>query len=224
MFHKGHLVFDCDGTLISSQNSILEALRVLMGEIQSRDVSLEEARAAYHPDMLTCAQGLGVDVTDEVLLAKLAKRWIELCQTVAAAGHVAYPGVGEMLKTLSQRGHDIYVWTARDRRSTREIMIKLGLSPYILDMRCMDDTTPKPHPQGIKELVEGAHKGDVLVIGDSMTDIQGARSFGAHSIAALWGEHVERETLARAGADFFASTPSECIEIIEKYLRGDSDA
>ncbi len=224
MSHKGHLVFDCDGTLISSQNAILEALRILMGELESREVTLDEARAAYHPDMLTCARGLGVDVSDEALLERLAKRWIELCQTVAAQGHVAFEGVAEMLKTLNSRGHDIYVWTARDRRSTREIMIKLGLSPYILDMRCMDDTTPKPHPQGIVELVGDAPKGDVLVIGDSLTDIQGARSFGAHSIAALWADHVERDTLARAGADFFANSPGECVEIIEKYLRGEIDA
>lgn len=224
MSHKGHLVFDCDGTLISSQNSILEALRVLMAEIQAREVTIQEARAAYHPDMLTCAKGLGVDVSDQKLLERLSARWIELCQSVAAHGHVAYPGVPEMIKTLAERGHDVFVWTARDRRSTREIMVKLGLSPYILDMRCMDDTTPKPHPQGIVELVGDAHKGDVLVIGDSLTDIQGARAFGACSVAALWGDHVERDTLARAGADFFAHSPGECVEIIEKYLSGDSDA
>ena len=221
--HKAYLVFDCDGTLIASQGSILEALRVLMSEIQQRPVTLNEAAGVYDPDMLACAKNMGVDITGQETLERLSKRWIELCQSVGRQGHFLYDGIAELIKSMSERGHEIYVWTARDRQSTREIMMNLGLAPYILDMRCMDDTTPKPHPQGLIDMLGDAPKDDVIVIGDSTTDMQGAREFGVRSLAALWGEHVDRERLASAGATFFAKDPQECGEIIEKYLSGEID-
>lgn len=226
MAQKGYIVFDCDGTLIASHGAILEALRVLMSEHLNRSVTLREAASVYDPDMLKCARNLGVDVADQALLARLSKRWIELCQSVGAEGHILYEGVLDLVKTLAQRGHEIYVWTARDRQSTGQILKGFGLAPYVLDMRCMDDTTPKPHPQGLIEMLGEVARSDVLVIGDSSTDVMGARQFGAQAIGALWGEHMgarERESLRAAGAHYFAQTPSECLEIIEKYLSGESD-
>lgn len=151
----GHIVFDCDGTLISAQRG---------------------------------------------------------------AGFILYPGISSLLNQLVRKNYLAYVWTGRDRLSTLSILKSLGVASYFLDFRCADDTISKPHPQGLWEMLPEIDSSQVLIIGDSYTDIEGARRFGCASIAALWADHTRRAQLEGEGADFFAVKPIDCLEIIENYF------
>lgn len=215
---RGHVVFDCDGTLISSEFGIYRAVSKLFSDYLNRPVTMEEVREKFVPDLRQLAENFGVKAHDD---PKVQKEMIKRFQLMSARMGLSYdlfPGIKDLLLELGKANFLLYVWTGRDRKTTLEILKKLDVAKYFLDFRCVDDTTPKPHPQGIFELVgNDCPKDKVIVIGDSYTDIRGARSFGCQSIGCTWSEYANHGQLENEGADFIVNEPKDCLDIILKY-------
>lgn len=215
---KGHIVFDCDGTLISSQEGIIKGLQQLLSEVLKREVPRSEVVDKYTADMYDLAWRFGLNISDETIRDALFKRWIEISNQDRLK-YVLFDEMRELLIALGESGYRLYVWTARDRMSTMSILKSLDVVKFFYEFRCLDDTIPKPHPMGLNEMLEDVDKSKVIMIGDSITDIQGAKAFGCKSIGALWCTHVNEEYLSEAGPSFMVKTPSECLEIIEREIK-----
>lgn len=215
---KAAVIFDCDGTLLSTQNSVLLAAReFLKGEL-GRPVSAQEVHEAYTPDMMAFAQYFKLDISTPERAQALLARWAELLKSFKTQG-MPFPGIKELLADLSALELELYVWTARDRLSTRRLLSEAKLLPYFLDMRCVDDCTPKPHPEGIEELVNHLQdKSRIFVIGDSFTDIQGARAYGARAMGAIWEGSSRPQSLNDHGAEALFQTPEEFGEFLKSEL------
>ena len=215
--YKAHIIFDCDGTLISSQESVYTCISEMMQVLLEREVARSEVIEKYTPNIHQIL--VNFQVPQEKLENKeyLNDLWSDIAAK-HSNDHPSFPGIMELLKQLEQENYAIYVWTARDRASTLEILKKASIMPLVIEMRCLDDTTPKPHPQGIKELVDHVDKSKVMVIGDSFTDIQGATSYGCASIGALWSFHVNADELEAHGASYLAKDPSECLKYIQEHF------
>ena len=215
---KGHIVFDCDGTLISSQEGIIQGLQQLLTEVLKREVTRAEVVDKYTADMYELAWRFGLNILDETIKEALFKRWIEISNQDKLR-YVLFDGIREVLIKLGESGYRLYVWTARDRMSTLAILKSLDVAKFFYDFRCLDDTIPKPHPKGLEEMLGEADKSKVIMIGDSITDLQGAKEFGCKSVAALWCTHVSEDHLDEIGPSFKAKTPRECLEIIESEIK-----
>lgn len=212
------IIFDCDGTLISSQQGVLKGVQTLMSEYLEREVSMPEVLEKYSPDMRVISARFGLDLADPKLLSWASKRWAEILQNHQGQ-YQSFEGIKELLMQLQTKGIELYVWTARDRKSTREILMRLDLMKYFLDMRCFDDTTPKPHPAGLEELVPHIlDRAQVAVIGDSTTDIQGAKYFGAHALAAFWCVDAQRSAVMAQEPDACFEQPLELLDWLDKGL------
>lgn len=209
------LIFDCDGTLISSQQAILVGIQQLMSEYRGMPVAMEEVHQKYSPDMGVIAERFGLNLADPANLQWASKRWAEILQN-HHNDYAVFDGLLELLEKLQEEGLELYVWTARDRRSTREILTRLNLMSFFLDMRCFDDTTPKPDPAGLEQLVPHLlDRKQVAVIGDSTTDIMGAKSFGAYALAAFWDVHVNKAAMKAAGPDAILERPADLLSWLE---------
>lgn len=127
-----------------------------------------------------------------------------------------FPGIKELLSELALE-HRLYVWTARDRRSTLRILEELGVSSFFEAICTINDAPPKPHVGGLKDLVGSAPKNTICVVGDSSNDILGAKSFGVRGIGAVWSSGANALLLEDAGADFIVSHPSECSKLIQNF-------
>lgn len=143
---------------------------------------------------------------------------------VDTSGHKAqlYPGIKELLVDLASK-HHLYVWTARGRESTLRILRDLDIAKYFEGFSTPDDGVPKPHVQGLIQLVGGASKKSICVIGDSGNDILGAKNFSVLALGAVWNGSGGKDVLKDYGADFIVSHPSECSRIIELNLKGEDD-
>lgn len=210
------VIFDCDGTLISSHAGILKGIQTLMQEYLKRAVSQVEVKNKYSADMKVLAENFGMDLDNPETLRWAKRRW----STLMGQGHGnydAFEGIAELLEDLTQKQIELYVWTARDRVSTRQILMRLNLMRYFIDMRCFDDCTPKPHPQGLVELTGHIeNKKEIIVIGDSTTDIAGARQFGAHAFGALWDPYAQKDELLATGAHALVQTPGDFLDKMAK--------
>ena len=214
---RGHIVFDCDGTIISSIEGILKGIQVVMSDYLDREVTREEVDAKYHPDMRVFAKNFGLEFSTKEEAQTVLNNFIEVLNRPEYK-YDLFIGVKELILKLGEMGYRLYVWTGRDRASTLRILKELDVAKYFYDFRCMDDTIPKPHPMGLKELVGEFDPSKVIMIGDSTTDIQGANSFGCKSIGAIWCNFADEVRLKKMGADFIVSSPLDCLKIIEENI------
>jgi len=217
---RGHIVFDCDGTLISSIHALYEGVQYVIGKELGREVSLDEAITNYSSDVYQIALNFGLDPkADEELKDRLIRLWGEFAE-LKGNGFRLFPEIKSLLLELTAKDYQLYVWTARDRRSTLSILKELGVAKFFLDFRCLDDCDPKPNPVGIKQMVGDIDKSKVIMIGDSFADIMGAKKFGCRSIAACWASSQIEAHLLPYGPEGLAKTPKDCLKLIEKLLRG----
>ena len=131
--------------------------------------------------------------------------------------YVLYPGINELLLGLSTDCH-LYVWTARDKKSTLRILKELGVLQYFTSVCTIDDALPKPNPHGLEELLGKGQTHKACVIGDTSNDILGAKNFGVPSIGATWNTSANAEILRLSGAEFVTSSPLSCLEWINNNL------
>jgi phosphoglycolate phosphatase len=215
---RGHVVFDCDGTLISSQESIYEGLSELMTIILEREVTIDEARLKYAADLVTVANNFDLEPeNDPELQHKLITTWREVASKQKHQFRL-FPGIKDLILELTKKEYQLYVWTARDRQSTLRILKDLEVAQYFLEFRCLDDCEPKPSPVGLEQMVGDIPRDNIVMIGDSYPDLYGASSFGCKSIAACWAADDLDQYLAKYDPSALAKAPQDCLKLIEKLI------
>ncbi len=126
-----------------------------------------------------------------------------------------FDGIKELLVDLSEAGFEMSVWTARSHRSTVESLKRLEVASFFWEIYGHDDGLSKPHPMGLTKITEGFEKKNLLHIGDSVGDLEGAGSFGIDVIAACWNSTNQVEIFKRK-TPFLAMTPDDCRNIISQ--------
>ncbi len=109
----------------------------------------------------------------------------------------------EALSGLKSHGFRLHLWTARDQYSARKILKELGIETFFTTMSFATEADSKPNANSLRFSWREAEKNQVMVIGDSATDIIGARNIAAVGAAALWDPHSARSSLVAAGAELF---------------------
>lgn len=132
-----------------------------------------------------------------------------------------FDGIQDLLEELKEKGIKLYVWTARDRKSTQEILKTLEISSIFEDISTATDGIPKPSPDGLETMLFEVDPKSVLMIGDSYTDMLGAQDFGCTSIGVLWDdpENKDRlESLKHFKADHICFKVEECKKLINELI------
>jgi len=183
-------VFDWDGTIIDSAATIAGCIQEA-----SRDMGLEV------PDAGRASHVIGLGLLDAMTLAVPglpAQRYQEFVahyrrHFLAREGSMRlFDGMRELLDRLSSR-HLLAIATGKSRRGLERALEASQLKPYFAASRCADETTPKPHPAMLLELMAQLKAGvtDVLMIGDTSHDMQMARAAGVDALAVTYGAHPE---------------------------------
>ena len=131
-----------------------------------------------------------------------------------------YPGIRELLESIYKMGIPMFIWTARSQKSTCEIVASLGVEKFFQDICGGDTTARKPSVEGLEYLVPEASSESVVIIGDSIGDMLGAKAYGAFAIAALWS-HAEKDIsklMLDNGADKVVRTVKEVEQFILEHI------
>lgn len=133
------------------------------------------------------------------------------------AGYKFCDGMEDVIGELGKK-HDLYIWTSFGQNQTMSVLTELEIIMSFNDIKTADDTTRKPDPAGIIEMVGKFDHKDCLVIGDSRGDMIGAKQFGAHTIGATWYNKYGADELTESGADFICEVPSEVLSIVKEIF------
>ena len=105
-----HIVFDCDGTLVSSHEGIIDALVVFLGQLLGKVVEKEEVRKNYYPQLNIMAERFGIDASSQEKQKELLDHWAVVC---AKQPHQfsLFPQIKDLLNACEQNQWALYVWT-----------------------------------------------------------------------------------------------------------------
>jgi len=198
------LVFDWDGTLMDSAQAIVESLKAACRDLEVIEPTDERAQ---HVIGLGWRDALGYAVPSlephryEQLLERYRHHWRQL-----DLGTTLFAGVAEALADLRASGFLLAVATGKSRRGLARALDATGIGHLLHATRCADESSPKPDPQMLFDLMHtlDASAEETLMIGDTTHDLQMARNAGVAALAVAYGAHPRTPLLEL--------TPLDCVD------------
>ncbi|MCR4406957.1 MAG: HAD family hydrolase [Anaerolineae bacterium] len=210
------ILFDLDGTLIDTDDAIIEAWSNRL-----RWISRDPRRLLRHLLMasetptnafITLLDMLHMDDN----LFSLNDRLRRLRGLRTPANFLAVDGVVDMVHTLCER-YPLSVVTTRSRHDTWAFLGQYCIRDCFRVVTTHEDTVRlKPHPEPIRRTAQilGVPVEHCLMVGDTTVDILAARRAGAMSVGVLCG-FGERAELERAGANVILKSTAELGTLFE---------
>lgn len=197
-------LFDFDGTLADSTGAIVEMFVSSFAQVGLDSPPIEKIRATIG---LPLAQSVAVLFPDlgkeqvagavEAYLAEYEARHRPGKPIIAPLFEGAAKSIAEMEKSMV-----LGIATGKSRRGLNQSLASLGIERRFVVTKTADDGPAKPNPAiALEAMAEtGVDPSNTVVIGDTVYDMEMAKSAGAAAIGVSWGMHPEHE-LRRAGAD-----------------------
>ena len=217
---KSAILFDLDGTLVSTKRLYLEsyrrALRVHAGRVLSDDELLAmRPRSELHMLRSLIPDTDAYDRCCQIFYAEYAALHDTHFEGV-------YDGVPEMLDALRRRGIVLGIVTGKSRRAWE---ITSALAPLgSFDVIVLDDEVshPKPDPHGL--LIALARLGTtpdrVAYVGDTRSDMEAAVAARVLPVWAAWSRRPDARAAVsaqvRALGGRIADTPADVARLIPR--------
>lgn len=200
---KTGIIFDCDGTLVDTEDQVIDSFHYALRMTNSPSVGSLVIKNLMGPGADKMFQSL---IKDPSKAEQAFEYFIEDQSKIASSMHV-YDGIRELLTNLKNAKYCIGLVTGRHSRDL-EIVLKAHQLTEFFDVIIPDDDLykPKPNPEGlIRATLEMQIDPEKLYyVGDSKTDIEAANNAKMKAIAALWDNRVDHEVM-RLEKPFFMS-------------------
>jgi phosphoglycolate phosphatase len=210
------IVFDWDGTLFDSTALITRCIQAACADVGAAVPSDERASYVIGMGLAEALQHAAPELPRE-RYRELADRYRH---HYFARQHelVLFPGTVRMLQALRERAHLLGVATGKSRRGLDEALSTVQLAGLFDATRTADETTSKPHPQMLLELMAelGAQPGRTLMIGDTTHDLQLAANAGTASVGVSYGAHA-RENFAGFATEHVAHSTAELSDWLQRH-------
>jgi phosphoglycolate phosphatase len=200
------VIFDVDGTLIDSQNSILAAMRrAFAGAARpapSDSATLGIVGLSLPQAMEVLAPGIsGAERDRLVQLYKHSSRALRE-ETGGDAKAPFYPGAREALERLDGTGYLLSIATGKARRGLDYMLDSHGLRRLFTCTQTADDAPSKPHPGMVLNCLAatGVEARHAVVVGDTEYDMAMAWAAGVRAVGVTWGYH-STSRMRRGGAE-----------------------
>ena len=204
------IIFDIDGTLTSTNELIFKSFNHIAKKYLNRTFTDDEIIALFGP-------------TEDVILKELcgknfeaAKRdyyeFYESNHNIAAL----YPGIKELLDYLKAKGVLLAVFTGKGRQASIITLKELNIINYFDLIVTGDDVVNhKPSSEGILKFVNeyNLKKEEVIMIGDSVSDVRASKEAGIRIASALWDSYAA-EKVKNLGSDYYFNTVKELREYL----------
>ena len=206
------ILFDLDGTLTDSGEGIINCAALALEHFGIPVPDREVLRVFVGPPLDKSFRDFGVpaDRTDEAIRV-YRSRYIP----IGKFENVPYPGIREMLEALREQGCKLFVATSKPEKMSVEILEHFDLTKYF-DGICGAtlDSSRSSKEDVIEYLIrEHGRDGHMLMVGDTIYDILGAKAHGIPAVGVDWG-YGETEDMVAAGAADIAYDTRQLLELL----------
>jgi len=215
------VVFDCDGTLVDSQASIISSMAAA-----SRAQGIEPA----DPHNVRRIVGLPLEVgishlfpnLDPGEIASVREGYRQAFSNLRLSGEIQeplYPGVLQTLDILDQQGWLLGVATGKSHKGLISTLETHELGGRFVTLQTADRALGKPHPEMMHNAMNetGADASVTVMVGDTTFDMEMARNANVWAIGVAWGYHEVSE-LTAAGAHTVVHTYAELPAAISAVI------
>lgn len=210
MENKQYLLFDLDGTLTDPMVGITKSVQHAL-----RYYGIEE------PNLTKLCPFIGPPLKESFMkfyefsaeqATEAIEKYREYFSETGLFENMEYPGIRDMLASLSASGKKLYVATSKPELFSKQILDHFRLAEYFefIGGAKMDETRVRKGDviRYVLEENQITNLDQVVMIGDREHDIIGAKENGIDSIGVLYG-YGDREELESAGADWIVDTIKE---------------
>ena len=182
-------IFDLDGTLVDSLADLTTATNEMLAAFDRSPLAEAEVRLLVGqgarrlveralPGASVAAVDRGVELFLEGNLRHLVER------------SALYPGVGETLAVLRERGLPMAVVSNKHVALCRQVLALLGIGDYFAEILGADSLPfRKPSPEPVLKLLAdfGVAASRAGIVGDSINDVAAGKGAGVITVGCTWG-------------------------------------
>ncbi|MGE3144911.1 MAG: HAD-IA family hydrolase [Pseudorhodoplanes sp.] len=225
------ILFDCDGTLVDSQQMICAAMQQAFADhnlaCPPRPKVLAIVGLSLPVAVARLAEGRAGFPVDSIV-----ERYKAAFFRMRQSGEYVealYPGAREAVESLAAQPQvQLGIATGKSQRGVRAVLGHHGLLSHFSVIKTADDAPSKPHPGMVLDAMTetGAQPQHTVLIGDTSYDMQMARAAGVRAIGVNWGYHPV-DALRAAGAQAVVESFAELARMLDAIpslrVRGEGD-
>ena len=216
------ILFDLDGTLINTNQIILESYKH----------SFQTHMPSSLPDESDIFNLIGAPLRDVFArytsnaseVNAMIETYLSFYEAHEHQYFYFYEGIETMLQTLKQQGYNLAIVTTKYLSSAQPSIEHFGLKRFFDVIVTLEDTEhAKPDKAPVLHaLKQFKHVEKSIMIGDNTWDIMAGNNAGILSAGVAWSIKGE-EKLLEANPDYMLKHPSDIFKIIDKVSQGEDE-
>jgi len=202
------IIFDVDGTILDTEQAILQSLQRTLREETQKDYPFEALRFALGIPGKDALQRLNMDDI-EAVHQKWSAAVLEFSHEVAV-----FENLEEVIQHLATKPLQMGIVTSKTAQEVVDEFDPFGLSDYFHQIVSASDTEKhKPHPEPLLKCLDALQVApqEAIYIGDSIYDFQCAKQAGAKFALAHWGA---KSIIGFEEADYVFYEPQDILTIV----------
>lgn len=213
------IIFDLDGTLINTNNIIIESFKeVFRVHFPEQLPSYEEILTFIGP---TLQQTFSNYTEKQQKIDEMVKTYRSFYVDYEVGNHELYPNVLEVLTELKKQDYTLAILTSKFNEAAWPSYTHYGLDG-IFDLFVGLDDVPnaKPHKDAVNTVLSHfpGHK-DAIMIGDNQSDILAGKNAGIYSAGVAWSIKGE-SYLEEVGPDYMLYNMEDIFSVINDIEKG----
>ncbi len=211
-----NLLFDLDGTLTDPKEGIVNSILYALTKLNIRENCIEELNSFIGPPLRESFAGR-YNLTAE-MADKAVRYYREYYSVKGLFENKIYPGVKEMLESLSSHNYHLFVATSKPTVYAVEVLRYFEIYSYFKETVGSNlDNTRSEKTEIISHLISEfrVFPGSSVMIGDRKHDIIGGKNNSLKTIAVTYG-YGSREELSSHQPDFIVNN---CKEIQTLFVK-----
>ncbi|EKU43699.1 pyrophosphatase ppaX [Lysinibacillus fusiformis ZB2] len=203
------IIFDVDGTILDTEQAILQSLQRTLRKETQKDYPFEALRFALGIPGKDALQRLNVDDI-EAVHQKWSAAVLDFSHEVAV-----FESLEDVIQHLATKPLQLGIVTSKTAQEVEDEFEPFGLSEYFQHIVSASDTVKhKPHPEPLLKCLDALQVApeEAIYIGDSIYDFQCAKQAGAKFALAHWGA---KSTIGFEEADYVFYEPKDILAIVK---------
>ncbi|MCQ2537290.1 MAG: HAD hydrolase-like protein [Lachnospiraceae bacterium] len=209
-----YVLVDLDGTITNSEEGVTKSIQYALHHYGIEVEDCKQLRKYIGPPITWSFADAGIptEKVDEAI-----EKYRERYNKYGIYEAYIYDGIPEMLKKLHEEGKKLILATSKPLHFAKIVMQHFGVD-VLMDELCGADSDRNRNQKW--EVIDYilkenniTDKSEVLMVGDTRFDVEGANICGIKTCGVLWG-FGSRESLEKEGAAYIAETPEEVAKLI----------
>lgn len=211
------ILFDLDGTLFDTTESILNSIKGTVKLAGLRELSAEELSTFIGPPVVTSIKKYYPELND-VEIEELTKKYRDYYIEKEMLKAELFPGMIDVLKSLKANGYKVALATYKLMRCVEPLFEKKDVAKYFDTLRGSTAETGMTKTEIMKWAIDDCKITDyskICMVGDTEHDLRGAINLGVSFIGVNYGSGFKGLTQDEKNYNKIVAYVDEAVQILD---------